>query len=154
MAWPQLCKLFTNLQTQIVRKSVNNLGLQGLGRTNSWKYKVLQARADVSMIWLKRVKIQPNGPPLNRPDRSMSVGRQRASPTCAKVCYGQILQKPQMGNTCNTHLITIESQGKWNPSMKRIPEDTCVNEDILYKSPNTLTNRCMHNLHFSNTLEL
>ena len=38
-----------------------------------------------------------------------------------------------MGNTCDIHLIAIESQGKWNPSTKRIPEDTCVNEDLLYK---------------------
>ena len=32
-----------------------------------------------------------------------------------------------------THLITIESPGKWNSSVKRIPEDTHVNEDLLYK---------------------
>ena len=64
------------------------------------------------------------------------------------VCYGRILhrqmqqgrikhprgnQKPQMGNTCGTHLATIESQGKWNPSAKRILEDTCINENLLYK---------------------
>ena len=29
-----------------------------------------------------------------------------------------------MENTCNTHLIIMESQGKWNPSTTRIPEDT------------------------------
>ena len=38
-----------------------------------------------------------------------------------------------MENTCDTHLITIESLGKWNPSMKRIPQDTRVNENLLYK---------------------
>ena len=38
-----------------------------------------------------------------------------------------------MGNTCDTHLATIESQGKWNPSTKRILEDTHINEDLLYK---------------------
>ena len=38
-----------------------------------------------------------------------------------------------MKNTCDTHIITIELLGKWNPSMKRIPKDTCVNEDLLYK---------------------
>ena len=38
-----------------------------------------------------------------------------------------------MENTCDTHLIIIESLGRWNPSMKRIPEDTCVNKDLLYK---------------------
>ena len=37
------------------------------------------------------------------------------------------------GNTCDTHLATIESQGKWNPSTKRIPEDMRINEDLLYK---------------------
>ena len=38
-----------------------------------------------------------------------------------------------MGNTCDTHLATIKSQGKWNPSTKRIPEDNRINEDFLYK---------------------
>jgi len=38
-----------------------------------------------------------------------------------------------MENTCDTHLITIESLGKWNLSMERIPEDMRVNEDLLYK---------------------
>ena len=38
-----------------------------------------------------------------------------------------------MGNTYDTHLAIIESQGKWNPSTKRIPEDTRINEDLLYK---------------------
>ena len=38
-----------------------------------------------------------------------------------------------MGNTCDTHLATIESQGKWNPSTNRIPEDMRINEDLLYK---------------------
>ena len=37
------------------------------------------------------------------------------------------------GNYLDTHLITIESLGKWNSSVKRIPEDTHVNEDLLYK---------------------
>ena len=37
-----------------------------------------------------------------------------------------------MGNTCNTHLITIKFQGKWNPSTKRISEDTRVYEDLFY----------------------
>ena len=35
--------------------------------------------------------------------------------------------------TCDTHLITIESLGKWNPSVRRIPEDTHVNKDLFYK---------------------
>ena len=38
-----------------------------------------------------------------------------------------------MGNTCGTHLIIIESQGKWNPSTKRILKDMRINEDLLYK---------------------
>ena len=38
-----------------------------------------------------------------------------------------------MGSTCDTHLITIESQGKWNSSTKRISEDTRINEDLLDK---------------------
>ena len=38
-----------------------------------------------------------------------------------------------MEKTCDTHLATIESQGKWNSSIKRIPEDTRFNEDLLYK---------------------
>ena len=38
-----------------------------------------------------------------------------------------------MENTCDTHLITIESLGKWNPSVKRIPKDMRVNKDLLYK---------------------
>ena len=38
-----------------------------------------------------------------------------------------------MEKTCDTHLVTIESQGKWNPSTKRILEDTRINEDLLYK---------------------
>ena len=33
----------------------------------------------------------------------------------------------------HTDLATIESQGKWNPSVKRIPEDPRINEDLLYK---------------------
>ena len=72
----------------------------------------------------------------------------RGRTNACKICYGQILheqmqqgliehprgcQKPQMGNTCDTYLTTIESQGKWNPSTKRIPEDMCINEDLLYK---------------------
>ena len=39
----------------------------------------------------------------------------------------------EMGNTCDSHLATIESQGKWNLNTKRIPEDTRINEDLLYK---------------------
>ena len=35
--------------------------------------------------------------------------------------------------TCGTLLITIESLGKWNSSVKRIPEDTHVNKDLVYK---------------------
>ena len=35
--------------------------------------------------------------------------------------------------TCDTHLITIGTLGKWNSSMKKIPEDTHVNGDLLYK---------------------
>ena len=35
--------------------------------------------------------------------------------------------------TCDTHLITIESPGRWNPSVRRILEDTHVNKDLLYK---------------------
>ena len=38
-----------------------------------------------------------------------------------------------MENTCNTHLITMEFQGKWNPSTIRILEDTYINKDLLYK---------------------
>ena len=38
-----------------------------------------------------------------------------------------------MEKTCNTHLVTIESQGKQNPSTKRIPEDIRTNKDLLYK---------------------
>ena len=38
-----------------------------------------------------------------------------------------------MGNTCDAYLATIESQGKWNPNAKRIPEGMCINEDLLYK---------------------
>ena len=38
-----------------------------------------------------------------------------------------------MENICDTHLITIESLGRWNPSMKRIPEETRINKDLLYK---------------------
>ena len=38
-----------------------------------------------------------------------------------------------MENTCDTHLITIESLGRWNPSVKRILEDMRVNKDLLYK---------------------
>ena len=38
-----------------------------------------------------------------------------------------------MGNTYDTHLISIESEGKWNLSTKRILEDTRVKEDLLYK---------------------
>ena len=41
--------------------------------------------------------------------------------------------KTLMGNTCDKHLATIKSQGKWNPSTKRISEDTHINEDLLYK---------------------
>ena len=44
-----------------------------------------------------------------------------------------------MGSTCDTHLITIESQGKWNSSTKRIPEDTRINEDLLYKEKTCLS---------------
>ena len=69
-------------------------------------------------------------------------------PNACKVYYGRILhkwmqqgriehprgsQKPKMGNTCDTHLATIESQGKWNPSTKKILEDTHITEDLLYK---------------------
>ena len=35
--------------------------------------------------------------------------------------------------TCDTHLITIGTLGKWNSSMKKILEDTHVNGDLLYK---------------------
>ena len=35
--------------------------------------------------------------------------------------------------TCDTHLITIESLGRWNPSVRRIPKDTHVNKGLLYK---------------------
>ena len=38
-----------------------------------------------------------------------------------------------MENTCDTHLITIGTLGKWNSSMKKIPEDTHVNGDLLHK---------------------
>ena len=38
-----------------------------------------------------------------------------------------------MEKTCDTHLVTIESQGEGNPSAKRIPEDTRINKDLLYK---------------------
>ena len=38
-----------------------------------------------------------------------------------------------MEKACDTHLATIESQGKWSPSTKRISEDTRINEDLLYK---------------------
>ena len=42
-------------------------------------------------------------------------------------------RNPRWENTCDTHLATMESQGKWNPSTNRIPEDTRINEDLLYK---------------------
>ena len=38
-----------------------------------------------------------------------------------------------MKKTCDTHLVTIESQGEGNPSVKRILEDTRINKDLLYK---------------------
>ena len=38
-----------------------------------------------------------------------------------------------MEKTCNTHLVTIESQGEGNPGVKRILEDTRINKDLLYK---------------------
>ena len=38
-----------------------------------------------------------------------------------------------MEKTCDTHLVTNESHGKWNPSTKRILEDMRINEDLLYK---------------------
>ena len=42
-------------------------------------------------------------------------------------------KNPRWENTCDTHLATMESQGKWNPSTKRIPKDMRINEDLLYK---------------------
>ena len=44
-----------------------------------------------------------------------------------------------MENTCDTHLITIESLGRWNPNVKRIPEDTHVNKDLFYKEMSCLS---------------
>ena len=44
-----------------------------------------------------------------------------------------------MEKTCDTHLITIESQGEGNPSTKRIPEDTHINKDLLYKGMTCLS---------------
>ena len=35
--------------------------------------------------------------------------------------------------TCDTLLISTESQGEWSPSTKRIPEDSRVDENLLYK---------------------